>query len=137
MQPYLSFDGNAAEALAFYARALGGQIVFQSTVGESPMASELPPQSHGRLMHACLQARGLELMASDTLPGQSFEGHKGYALAVQGRDATEGEALFDALSEGGTVTMPYGPTFWAQGFGMLVDRFGVPWMVNVDAAPPH
>ena len=132
MQPYLSFNGNAAEALAFYAQALGGKVTFSMTYGESPMAGETPPEAKDKLMHASLEARGHTLMASDCPPGMPFEGHKGYAISVQGKDVAEGEQLFKALSAGGKVTMPYAPTFWAAGFGMLVDKFGVPWMVNVE-----
>jgi len=69
-------------------------------------------------------------------PGMPFEGYKGFTLSVQGDDVDAGRATFDALAEGGKVTMPYAPTFWAAGFGMLVDKFGVPWMVNVEAPAP-
>ena len=132
MQPYVNFDGNTADALAFYARVLGGKITFSQTFGQSPMAKDVPKEAHGRVMHATLEARGHQLMASDTVPGMPFEGHKGFGLSVQGHDVAEGERLFNALAAGGQVTMPYGPTFWALGFGMLVDQFGVPWMVNVE-----
>ena len=132
MQPYLSFNGNAGEALAFYAQALGGRVTFSMTFGESPMGAETPAEFKNKVMHASLEARGHTLMASDTPPGMSFEGHKGYSISVQGKDVAEGEQLFKALAAGGKVTMPYAPTFWAAGFGMLVDKFGVPWMVNVE-----
>ena len=132
MQAYLTFDGKAAEALDFYARVLGGKILFSMKYGESPMASQTPPEAKDRLMHATLEARGHQLMASDAPPGVPFEGHKGFALSVQESDAKAGEQLFNALADGGQVTMAYGATFWAAGFGMLIDRFGVPWMVNVE-----
>lgn len=132
MQAYLTFDGNAAEALAFYAQALGGKVAFSMTFGESPMGAETPAEYKNKIMHATLEARGHQLMASDAPPGWTFEGHKGFSLSVQGSDVKEGEQLFNALAAGGKVTMPYAPTFWAAGFGMLVDKFGVPWMVNVE-----
>jgi len=132
MEAYLSFNGNAAEALAFYAKTLGGKIAFSMTFGESPMGAETPADYKNKIMHATLEARGKQIMASDMPPGMPFDGYKGFSLSVQAKDVKEGEALFKALSEGGKATMPYGATFWSPGFGMLEDKFGVPWMVNVD-----
>ncbi|MCR8956741.1 VOC family protein [Variovorax sp. S2] len=132
MQAYLTFNGNAAEALAFYAKALGGKVIFSMTFGESPMGAETPGAYKGKIMHATLEARGHQLMASDMPPGMAFEGYKGFSLSVQGDNVDEGKKLFEALAEGGEVTMPYGPQFWAVGFGMLTDKFGVSWMVNCE-----
>lgn len=132
MQAYLTFNGNAAEALAFYAKALGGKVIFSMTFGESPMGAETPDAYKGKIMHATLEARGHQLMASDMPPGMAFEGYKGFSLSVQGDNVDEGKKLFEALAEGGEVTMPYGPQFWAVGFGMLTDKFGVSWMVNCE-----
>lgn len=132
MQAYLSFNGNCAEAFAFYAKALGGEITFSNTFGESPMAREVPKEAHGRIMHTSLQADGTTLFGSDLMPGMPFEGFKGFSLSVQRQGMDAGAAVFQALAEGGQVTMPFARTFWAEGFGMLVDRFGVPWMVNCE-----
>ena len=132
MEAYLSFNGNAADALAFYAKSLGGKILFSMTFGESPMGAETPADYKNKIMHATLEARGKQIMASDLPPGMAFDGYKGFSLSVQAKDVKEGEQLFKALSEGGKVTMPYAATFWSPGFGMLEDKFGVPWMVNVD-----
>jgi PhnB protein len=132
MQAYLSFNGNAAEALAFYAQCLGGKVAFSMTFGESPMGKDTPDSHKDKIMHATLEARGQQIMASDLPPDFPFEGFKGFALSVQGSSVDEGKKLFDALGAGGQVTMPYGETFWAKGFGMLVDQFGVPWMINVE-----
>ena len=132
MQAYLTFNGNAAEALAFYAKALGGKVIFSMTFGESPMGAETPDAYKSKIMHATLEARGHQLMASDMPPGMAFEGYKGFSLSVQGDNVDEGKKLFEALDEGGEVTMPYGPQFWAVGFGMLTDKFGVSWMVNCE-----
>lgn len=135
MQAYLNFDGRCAEAFAFYARCLDGQIVMQMRYGESPVGDQVPPEYRERIMHARLQARGLVLMGSDMPAHMAFEGFKGFVLSVPATDAAEGARLFQALAEGGQPTVPYGATFWSPGFGMLVDRFGVPWMVNTEAAP--
>ena len=136
MEAYLTFNGNAAEALAFYAQCLGGKVSFSMTFGESPMAGETPADYKDKIMHAMLEARGHRLMASDAPPGYPFGGYKGFTLSVQARDVKEGEALFKALGAGGKATMPYGVTFWSPGFGMLEDKFGVPWMVNTDQPMP-
>ncbi|MDM0011535.1 VOC family protein [Variovorax sp. J22P168] len=135
MQAYLSFNGNAAEALAFYAQALGGKILYSMTFAESPMADQTPADFKQKIMHATLEARGHQIMASDLPPGMAFEGYKGFSLSVQSKDVPEGRKLFDALAAGGKVTMPYAATFWSAGFGMLEDRFGVPWMVNCEQEP--
>jgi PhnB protein len=132
MEAYLTFNGNTAEALAFYAQCLNGKVLFSMTWGESPMAAEMPAEARARIMHSTLEARGHKLMAADAMPGQPFEGFKGFSLSVQSKDVKEGEKLFSALSDGGKVAMPFAPTFWAAGFGMLVDKFGVAWMVNCE-----
>lgn len=132
MQAYLSFNGNCAEAFAFYVKALGGTITASHTFGQSPMAGDVPKEAHGRIMHIAMQADGMTLFGSDLMPGMPFEGFKGFSLSVQRQGVDAGAAVFKALSEGGQVTMPFAKTFWAEGFGMLVDRFGVPWMVNCE-----
>ena len=86
MQAYLTFNGNAAEALAFYAQALGGKVAFSMTFGDSPMGAETPAEYKNKIMHATLEARGQQLMASDAPPGWAFEGHKGFSLSVTGKD---------------------------------------------------
>lgn len=132
--PYLTFDGQCADAMKFYQRTLGGELQVHR-MGESPMAGDLPAQYHDRLMHASLTLDGGVLMASDTMPGMPFESMKGMSVSLHYRDVEQGRRIFDTLAVGGTVTMPYAPTFWAAGFGMLVDRYGTPWMVNVDTSP--
>ena len=132
MQAYLSFNGNCAEAFAFYAKALCGAITASHTFGQSPMAGNVPKEAQGRIMHIAMQADGMTLFGSDLMPGMPFEGFKGFSLSVQRQGVDVGAAVFKALSEGGQVTMPFAKTFWAEGFGMLVDRFGVPWMVNCE-----
>ncbi len=133
MIAYLSFDGCCNAALDFYAACLGGRKTMRMSYADAPPAPDCPPAPEDwkdRTMHARMEARGLTLMGSDMPPGMPFEGYKGFSLSVSVHDTAEGERLFQALSEGGRVTMPYAATFWSPGFGMLVDRFGVPWMVN-------
>jgi PhnB protein len=127
---YLVFDGTCAEAMRFYERALGGKLETLMTHGESPIAAHTPPGSADRILHARLVNDGLVLMASDSMVGQPYAGMNGFAVSVTYPTAGEAEKVFDALAQGGRVTMPLGKTFWSEAFGMLTDRFGTPWMVN-------
>lgn len=136
--PYLTFDGTAADALAFYARVLGGEVLFSQTFGDSPMAADIPEAFRGRLMHATLRLPTGNVMASDTGPWAPYEGAmRSCSLSLNFANAEEAKAAFDALSDGGTVEMPFAATFWTPGFGMLRDRYGVAWMVNVDHGEPQ
>lgn len=130
LNPYLNFNGNAEEALNFYAKTLGGQMAFKMTWGESPMCKEMPAEIHGKLMHGsvCLGSGAL-IMGCDT-PPERYETAKGGCTCIGTEDVEEAKRIYEALAEGGKVDMPFGPTFFSQGFGMLRDRFGIPWMVN-------
>jgi PhnB protein len=135
---YLSFDGNTREAFAFYAQALGARIETLMRYADMPA----PPSGEGGcadgprptgdgIMHGCLVLPGgARLMAGDPPPGRPFDGLKGVMLALQFDTVEQAQAAFHALGEGGHVTMPLAPTFWARSFGMLTDRFGVNWAVN-------
>lgn len=133
---YLNFDGNCAEAMRFYERVLGGNITLMMTNGESPMAAQVPPGNADRIMHARLAFEGGVLMASDSMAGQPFAGMHGFSLALEYPSAVDAKRVFDALGVDGKVTMPLQKTFWAEAFGMLVDRFGTPWMINAGMANP-
>ena len=129
-EPYLSFDGTCAEAMRFYERTLGGKIEMMMKYSEAPPQPGQPPMGGNGIMHASLTLEGFRLMASDNPPGMSYEPMKGITVSLAYPTAEEGRRIFDALADGGRVVMPYGKTFWADGFGMVVDRFGTPWMVN-------
>lgn len=129
LNPYLAFDGQCREAFQFYERCLGGTIAFMQTIGESPMAAQTPLEAHNRVMHVTLHIGDQVLQGADAPPGQ-FTKPAGFCVAVHFETAAEGERVFNALSENGKVQMPYQPTFWAKGFGMLIDRFDIPWIVN-------
>lgn len=126
---YLTFDGNTREAMEFYKSCLGGEL-FMMTFGESPMPT--PPESKNRIIHAKLSTGNLDLMASDTMPGMPFQQGNNFSLALGCESKQEAEKLFASLGAGGKVTMPLQETFWAAQFGMLTDKFGVNWMLNVD-----
>jgi PhnB protein len=129
LNAYLFFDGACAEAMRFYERALGGKLDLL-THAQSPVAGETPPGSADRIMHARLTMDSGSLMASDTMAGQPYDGMHGFSLTLVYPTAADARRIFDALAQGGRVTMPIQKTFWAEAFGMLVDRFGTPWMVN-------
>jgi PhnB protein len=133
LNPYLAFDGRCREAFQFYETALGGQISFIQTIGESPMAANMPPEAHGRIMHVTLQIGDQVLQGADAPPGQ-FTTPAGFCVATEFDDVAEGERVFTALALNGQVQMPFQSTFWARGFGMLIDQFGTPWIVNAGQA---
>lgn len=129
LNPYLNFDGQCRDAFEFYARCLDAEIIFMLTMGESPMADQVPPETHSRICHACLQGPGIMLMGSDC-PSEFYEKPQGTVINVQVDSAAHAETLFATLAEGGEIRMPMESTFWAERFGMLIDRFATPWMVN-------
>ncbi len=131
--PYLNFDGTCAEAFRYYEQALGGRIATIQTIGDTPMKDQHPPEHHGRVMHVRLEVGGQILMGSDSQPGHHAK-PQGITVMLQVKDPADGARAFTALGEGGRVTMPFDKTFWSPGFGMLVDRYGIPWMVNCDPA---
>jgi PhnB protein len=134
VNPYLIFNGQCAEAMRFYERALGGRLERMMTFAEMPDAN-IPPGSGERIMHARMQVGDSVIMASDSMPGMAYEGMHGFSISVSYATAAESRRVYDALAPGGKVTMEFQKTFWSEGFGMLVDRYGTPWMVNTES--PH
>lgn len=130
LSPYLNFNGNCAEAFRFYEQVLGGKIEAMMTHGESPMTSETPGWED-RILHARLVVGNQVLMGSD-IPPEYYQLSGNMYVSMQLGDAAEAGRIFDALAENGNVSMPLDKTFFAERFGMLVDRFGTPWMVSVD-----
>jgi PhnB protein len=129
IQPYLNFDGQCKEAFTFYQQVLGGSIATMETHGESPMREHTPLEWHDRILHARLVVGDQELMGSDSPPNQ-HQKPQGFSVSLNFDDAAEAQRVFAVLADGGAVQMPLQETFWASRFGMLVDRFGIPWMVN-------
>ena len=137
IESYLFFGGNCEEALEFYKRCLGGDVVGGiHRYGGTPMDTpQLPPEWKNKVMHATFESQGARFMVSDSMPGQPAPTYSGFSMSINiPKDKARAEKIFNALAEGGTVTMPFGPTFWGANFGMVMDRFGVPWMVNCDGA---
>lgn len=132
LDSYIFFDGNCAEAMRFYERVTGGTIKAMMKYSESPVPQDpahCGPGDEDRIMHASLLVDGRNLMASDSPKGQ-HKPMQGFALSLFFDSPEEARRKFDMLAEGGQVFMPFGPTFWAKGFGMLTDRFGTHWMVS-------
>ena len=129
INPYLNFDGKAADAMKFYQKTLGGKLDLMLNK-DLPPNPEVPPGNENRVMHARLVTDRGTIMASDTLTNHKFGGMHGFALALTYDTAGEAKKVFEKLAEGGKVSMPVGETFWAEAFGMCTDRFGTPWMVN-------
>jgi PhnB protein len=133
VNPYLTFNGTCEEAFKFYERHLGGKIAMMQNFGESPGAGQMPGEMSKKIIHARIAIGDLTVMGSDAPPDR-FEAPKGISLALGVESPAEAERVFNALADGGEVRMPLQQTFFAQRFGMLVDRYGIPWMVNCDAA---
>jgi PhnB protein len=133
MNPYLFFDGQCEAAFKFYEKALGGKIEAMMTHEGTPAAEHVPAEWHSKIIHARMTLGGQLLMASDAPPEQQQK-PQGFSLNLGTKDPAEAERLFRVLSEGGKITMPIAETFWAHRFGMLVDRFGIAWMVNCEKA---
>jgi PhnB protein len=128
LNTYLNFDGNAREAMEFYKTCLGAELDMM-TFADSPM--QVPPGAETRVMHARLTNGSLTLMASDAMPGMPFQQGTNFSLTIECETPQEVDKLFAALSAGGKVIMPVQETFWASRFGMLTDKFGVNWMLDL------
>jgi PhnB protein len=133
LNPYLSFNGQCEAAFKFYEQCLGGKIEAMMPYAGSPMEADVPPEWRNKIMHVNLKVGDQELMASDS-PPEYYEETKGFSVLLSIDDPAEAERVFHALAENGTVRMPIQETFWAARFGMLVDQFGTPWMINCDQA---
>ena len=133
LNPILTFNGRCEEAFKFYEQCLGGKIESMFPHAGTPAEEHVPPEWRNKIMHARLRVGDQLLMGSDAPPGM-FEQPKGFSVAIQLKDPVQAERVFHALAEGGTVRMPIQQTFWAARFGMLVDKFGIPWMINCEPA---
>ena len=136
IEPYLFFNGRCEEAIAFYKRALGAEVLMLMRNNEAPEPAPpgmLLPGSEDKVMHATLRIGASNLMLSDgRCDGKPV--FNGFSLSIDAANEAEADRLFAALADGGTVQMPLAKTFWSPKFGMVADRFGVGWMVSVAGA---
>ncbi|MBI3556104.1 MAG: VOC family protein [Deltaproteobacteria bacterium] len=130
LNPHLSFNGQCEEAFQFYQRCLGGKIVAMLPYGDTPMAEQVPPDWRKKIIHATLDLSEVRLTGADVSDDQGYQRPQGFSVLLSPATAAEADRVFASLSENGTVQMAIQETFWAQRFGMVVDRFGVPWMVS-------
>ncbi|NQD92594.1 VOC family protein [Pseudomonas sp. CrR25] len=130
INPYLTFDGDCEAAFTFYAQCLGGTLQAMLPFGETPASEEVPANFRDKIMYACLMLGDQALMGSDCHPAQPYEPIRGCSVTLHPHNVADAERIFATLGEGGSVQMPLQQTFWAERFGMLVDRFGVPWIIN-------
>jgi PhnB protein len=133
LNPYLSFKGDCEEAFAFYERVLGATRGPVFRWGGSPMEGDAPAGWADKVMHGSVTVAGQTIMGAD-LPSEMYEAPQGFSLSLQIPVVAEAERVFAALAESGSVKMPLEKTFWAERYGMLVDRFGIPWQVNCEGA---
>jgi PhnB protein len=131
MNPYLSFNGQCEAAFTFYERCFGGQLGAIFRYAGSPMASQVPEDWQDKVMHGSLTVGGQVLMGGDVVPA-AYEAPKGFSLSLQMTKTSEAERIFHELAKEGRVTVPLEKTFWAARFGMVVDRFGIPWLINCE-----
>jgi PhnB protein len=131
LNPYLVFNGNCEAAFKFYEKVLGGKIEAMLPHEGTPAAEHVPPEWRNKIMHARLSVGDKVLMGSDA-PPDHYEAMKGFSVTLGIDRPADAERIFHALAEKGTVRLPIQQTFWAARFGMLVDQFGTPWMINCE-----
>jgi PhnB protein len=134
LNPYIGRDGDAKEMLVYYHRLLGGDIDVQ-TYGESPMPA---PESHKhRILHGVMESGSMTIMASDAPPNMPMsEIHSNISISLSGPDEARLKKIFDGLADGGKITMPLEKQFWGDHFGMVTDKFGTNWMINIGEPRP-
>jgi PhnB protein len=129
LHPHLTFDGRCEEAFRFYERALGAHGIYLLRYGDSPSAGEVPPEWRDKIVHASLRLGEETLAGADVLP-EVYQAPQGFYLLVSPAEQSRAEQIFSALAEGGTVRMRLQKTFWSPAFGVVIDRFGIPWEVS-------
>ncbi|WP_166359504.1 VOC family protein [Pseudomonas akapageensis] len=132
INPYLIFDGHCEAAFKFYQLVLHGKIATMMRFSEMPGGEKMPKEDHERIIHVRLEVGDQVLMGSDTTTDRPHAGITGCSVSLNVDTIAEAKRIFEELSDQGTIQMPLEQTFWASRFGMLTDRFGVPWMINCE-----
>jgi len=133
ISPYLSFNGQCETAFRFYAECLGGQVGAIFRYAGSPMANDVRADWQDKVMHGSLTVGPLVLLGADIAPDR-YEAPKGFSLSIQLESATDAERIFHQLETSGNVAVPLAKTFWAERFGVVVDRFGITWLINCEGS---
>jgi PhnB protein len=133
VNPYLSFNGQCEAAFKFYEQCLGGQLGKLFRYAGTPLADQVPADWQDKVMHGSVTVGEQVLMGADVAPDH-YEEPKGFSLSLEITSMTEAERIFHELSQGGKVVVPLEKTFWAERFGVLVDRFGIQWLINCEGS---
>ena len=133
LNTYLSFRGDCEAAFKFYEECLGGKLGAIFRYAGTPLADQVPADWQDKVMHGSLAIGEHVVMGGDVAPDR-YEKPKGFSLSLQMKSTTQAERIFELLSKDGTVLVPLAKTFWASRFGVLVDRFGIPWLINCEGA---
>jgi len=136
LNTYLSFNGQCEAAFTFYEKCLNGKFLSKFTYAGSPAAGQVPADYGDKLMHAVLKVGDYLVMGADA-PPQYHQTPKCFSVNIAINDEAEAERIFNALAQNGQVKMPLQKTFWAAKFGMLIDQFGIPWMINCEGNVNH
>jgi PhnB protein len=131
LSTYLFFNGNCEQAIKLYEKVFGGKIIMMMRNADAPSEARMPNTPDNMVMHVRLDIGNMMLLASDCPPNM-YDKPQGFRVMFGVEKAAEGERVFNALAEGGSVQMPYQKTFWAHRFGMVTDKFGTPWMINCE-----
>ena len=131
LDTYLCFNGDCEAAFRVYSAALGARPGPIFRYAGSPMSDKVPADWQEKIMHGSIELPDRVLMGADSPPG-TYEAPRGFTLSLQIKETDEAERVFRVLSEGGRVLMPLEKTFWAERFGVWIDRFGIPWQVNCE-----
>jgi PhnB protein len=133
LNPYLFYQDNCEAAFNFYAKVLGGKIEMLLRASEAPPDVPAAPGREKTIMHARMSLPGGSVLMASDVPPEHFHKPQGFSVSLTVPDPAEAERRFNALADGGAVTMPFSKTFFSKGFGMCIDKFGIPWMVNAPA----
>jgi PhnB protein len=133
ISPHLTFNGQCRAAFTRYHQLLGGELRML-TFGDSPMAADVEPRWHDRIVHVTLQIGDFELAGADVLP-EDYATPQGFSVLLTFEDSVKAEHVFNELASGGEVKFPFQSTFWSAGFGVLLDEFGIPWEVSCAQSP--
>jgi PhnB protein len=131
MNAYLSFRGECEAAFKFYEQCLDGKLGEIFRYAGTPLADQVPADWQNKVMHGSVTIGDQVLMGGDVAPDR-YERPKGFSLSLQIKSTAQAERIFALLAADGTVVMPLEKTFWAARFGMVIDRFGVPWLINCE-----
>jgi len=134
VNPYLSFNGECEAAFKFYEQCLGGRVGVIFRYAGTTLAGQVPADWQDKVMHGSVTIGSETLMGGDVAP-DAYQPPQGFSLSIQLSSPSEAERIFHELAKGGKMVMPLEKTFWAERFGMVTDRFGIPWLINCEASP--